>query len=256
MNPPRFWRTAFRAMWSFRFGTKRLEFFCRCCHPPIQGFLAFCISGQVKRAGFRHGYFQDVSYALSNKEVSMPDQNSFRGQVESFHEQIRFWNGVQVRHGAMRTVNRQPVHWDAVFPPHIHSQCTASHVNAGVLHFTHAWSCSDFCPDHFQAFKNSSNAALVTRQVDPIFLPLRSPASSVASTSASLTPKTRAMSDVPSSSGIPVVAAAPVGAAAGVVCCAPMAAIICWPIARPAPSCAAVLAMPPPSPPLPIASAI
>ena len=59
-----------------------------------------------------------------------------------------------------------------------------------------------------QTFKNSSRAALGTRQVEPIFLPLRSPFSSVASTSASLTPRILATSAEPSNSGVRAAAAA------------------------------------------------
>src|ERR1017187_3865399 len=68
-------------------------------------------------------------------------------------------------------------------------------------------------------FKNSSNAVLVTRQVEPIFLPLISPFSSVASTSASLTPRIFATSAEPSNSGN-----APPAAAAGITGGTPPAA--------------------------------
>lgn len=50
--------------------------------------------------------------------------------------------------------------------------------------------------------RNSSSAALVTRHAEPIFLPLRSPFSSVSSTSASVTPRAPATSAGVSTSGI------------------------------------------------------
>src|SRR5260370_1931835 len=91
-------------------------------------------------------------------------------------------------------------------------------------------------------FKNSSSADLVTRQVEPIFLPLRSPFSSVASTSASLTPRIFATSADPSNSAVAPAPAPeisggtpPVGAAGGVVVGMFKAPTLFWPIPRPAP---------------------
>src|SRR5438309_5452425 len=124
---------------------------------------------------------------------------------------------------------------------------------------------SIFTDEKRYVFKNSCNACRVIRHWLPIFLPFSSPFSRVAITSASVTPRARAASVGPSNSGTPPTGGGasgggvdPItgGTAGEVPCGADIAAIICWPIARPAPSCAAVPAMLPPSPPLVIASAI
>ena len=96
-----------------------------------------------------------------------------------------------------------------------------------------------------------SIAARVTRHCVPIFLPLRSPESRLARTSASSTPSTFATWAGVMSSGVP--AAVGAGAATpGVVCAMspPVWFIICCAIAMPTAISAAI----PPAPPPPFSS--